>query len=91
MKWIKLLIVFLFVFPISAQLVGGPKSSPIKFGVGKKSKFVMPNGDRAYVVGVSGLKASDFSVRESDKMLTFEDARVVDAEKTPETHVDDYW
>ena len=24
-------------------------------------------------------------------MLTFEDSRIVDAEKSPETHVDDYW
>lgn len=91
MTIIRLLLVSIFTFSFCVQLIAVPKPSPFKFGIGKKSKFIMTNGDRAYVAGVSGLKAADFSIRESDKMLTFEDVRIVDAEKSPETHVDDYW
>ena len=91
MKNIRYLFVVMFALSVIAQLAAAPKQSPLKFGVGKTSKFVMPNGDRAYVTGVAGLKASDFSSRDVDKMLTFEDSRIVDAEKSPETHIDDYW
>ena len=91
MKNIRYLFVVMFALSVIAQLAAAPKQSPLKFGVGKTSKFVMPNGDRAYVTGIAGLKASNFSIRDVDKMLTFEDSRIVDAEKSPETHVDDYW
>lgn len=73
------------------SLAAEPKRSHLKFGVGKKSVFVMPNGDRAIVVGIAGLKFSDFSVRESDKMPTFEDPRIIDAEKSSKAHADDFW
>ena len=91
MKNVRFILVLIFAFASCTHLAAAPKQSPLKFGVGKKSEFVMPNGDRAYVTGVSGLKASDFSKRKVDKMLTFKDSRIVDAEKSPETHVDDYW
>ena len=73
------------------SLAADQKRAHLKFGVGKKSMFVMPNGDRAIIVGIAGLKFSDFSVRESDKMLTFEDPRIIDAEKSSKTHADDFW
>ena len=72
-------------------LSAGTNRSPLKFGVGKKSSFLMPNGDRAFVVGIAGLKPTNFIKRESDQVLTFEDPRIIDAEKSAETHVDDYW
>lgn len=89
----KVLIVILAVAAMMAadSLAAEPKRSHLKFGVGKKSMFVMPNGDRAIVAGVAGLKFSDFVVRESDKMPTFEDSRIIDAEKSSKTHLDDYW
>ena len=87
-KWCLLMVLtFIQVMGFAAER----KNPHLKFGVGKKSMFVMPNGDKAFVTGVSGLKFSDFAPRESDKMLTFEDPRIVDAEKSSTTHVDDYW
>ena len=87
-KWCLLMVLtFIQVMGFAAER----KSSNLKFGVGRKSVFVMPDGDKAFVTGVSGLKFSDFAIRESDKMLTFEDPLIVDAEKSSTTHVDDYW
>ena len=87
----KLCIMAMLSFAATICLAAERSNSHLKFGVGKMSVFTLPNGDKAFVTGITGLKFSDFPIRESDKMPTFEDARIVDAEKSSETHLDDYW
>ena len=87
----RISIFFALVMIALAALSAGTSRSPLKFGIGKKTSFVMPNGDKAFVVGIAGLKATNFIKRESDQMLTFEDPQIVDAEKSAATQLDDYW
>ena len=59
------------------------------FGPGNSSEFAISSSERAYVVGVYGLSASNFAKR-SDGFRAFSDSRIVDVEKHSGADADDH-
>ena len=58
---------------------------------GATSSFVLPDGSVAFVFGIGSLAAGDFIEISENGVLEYANSRIIDAEKTPTTDVDDLW